>query len=376
MNRLMIQVNNLSQVLEYYDKIKVYRASSIDGSYSELTDADTRIDIIAEEDQYFYSDVTGGPTHYYKTSYYNSTTTDESELSDPRLGGTEDSRIGYFFKNYRPPPNEWGEVLTADDMRYTLLYGIDLVANDDAATEVLDTQLQSAVENAVAEFERYFNMDIRKRIYKYDPASTLERSPEWREGVDYTDEDDAYEFDPDMWAQFGMLRLRHRPLISIESVKLVSPYKTDVLDLTEWVSMYKHQGQITFYPKGSTVYGIGYAGSGILAAWPGMMHKRYPHGYEIDYTTGFINSDYVPKDLRNAIGMLAALNCLGWIGDGLMAGFSSSSVSLDGLSESFSSTQSATSAFFGARIKSYIDQLKQFIKDNKNKYGNICIGFA
>ena len=59
-----------------------------------------------------------------------------------------------------------------------------------------------------------------------------------------------------------------------------------------------------------------------------------------------------------------------------MAGFSSSSVSLDGLSESFSSTQSATSAYFGARIASYIKQLEKFVKNNKNKYDNIVIGFA
>jgi hypothetical protein len=376
MNRLMIQVNNLSQVLEYYDVIKVYRATSINSSYSEITNINTRITIIPEENQYFYSDDDGLATNYYKTSYYNISEDDESELSVARLGGTTDPRIGYAFKNYRPPPNEWGEVLTADDMRFHFLWGIDLVANDDAKTEVLDSQLEFAIENAVGEFEHFFNIDIRKRIYKYRPASTLNRSPEWREGVDYTDEEDAYDFDPAMWSRFGFLRLRHRPLISIESAKLVSPYKTDILDLLSWVSMYKEAGEITFYPQGSTVYGVGYAGSGILAAWPGMMHKKYPHGYEIDYTTGFPNSDYVPKDLRNAIGLLASINSLGWIGDGLMAGFSSSSVSLDGLSESFSSTQSATSAFFGARIASYIKQLEKFKKDNKNKYSNIPIGFA
>lgn len=376
MVKLTIKVEFISSVLQYYDRIKIFRADTELGSYAEITDINTRIVIIPEQTIYFYTDDTGDGTKWYKTKYFHSTTSDESEYSDPMQGQVEGERVGYFFKNYRPPTGEWGEIITADDLRFHYLWGIDLVANNDDATEVLDAQLQTDIDMAMGEFENHFNIDIRKRVYKYNPASTLNRSPEWREGVDYTDEDDAYDFDPDMWSNFGFLRLRHRPLISVESVKLVSPYKTDILDLTDWASMYKKSGELTFYPKGSTVYGIGYAGSGILAAWPGMMHRRYPHGYEIDYTTGFINSDYVPRDLRKAIGMLAALNTLGWVGDGLMAGFSSSSVSLDGLSESFSSTQSATSAYFGARIKSYTDQLKEFVKHNKNKYGNIPMGFC
>jgi hypothetical protein len=57
-----------------------------------------------------------------------------------------------------------------------------------------------------------------------------------------------------------------------------------------------------------------------------------------------------------------------------MSGFSSSSLSMDGMSESFSSTQSATSAYFGARIKVYEDQLEQYIEDVRRKFGTIAIG--
>ena len=57
-----------------------------------------------------------------------------------------------------------------------------------------------------------------------------------------------------------------------------------------------------------------------------------------------------------------------------MSGFSSSSLSMDGLSESFSSTQSATSAYFGARIKEYKDDIDKYIKENKHKFGSMNIG--
>ena len=96
--------------------------------------------------------------------------------------------------------------------------------------------------------------------------------------------------------------------------------------------------------------------------------------YAIDYDAGFETSDDIPQDLRQIIAKVAAVSLLNIIGDGLMSGFSSSSLSMDGLSESFSSTQSATSAYFGARIKVYQDEIENYINQNKNKFGHMIIG--
>ena len=374
MIRLSIKIPNISQILEYYDKIKVYRADSEIGSYAEITDVNTRIDIIPEKTIYFYTDDAGTISHWYKTLYFNSTTLAESALSEPQQGGTEDEKIGYSFRNYSAPPNEWGKVVTADDMRYTFVWGVDMKASDVESSEVTDEQLDFVVENALAEFEHHFNIDIRKRVYKTKPADTLIQSPEWREGVDYTDEEDPYDFNPDTWQNYGFLQLRHMPIISVESAKLYSAWESKILDLDDWIRIYKKAGQLSIYPSGTTLFGTGYTGTGLIAAWPQLFGRKYPQGFRIDYTTGYKNSDFLDRDLRNAIGMLATVNLLSWMGDGLMAGFSSSSVSLDGLSESFSSTQSATSAYFGARILSYTKQLEKFSKTNRLKYGNIPLG--
>jgi hypothetical protein len=96
--------------------------------------------------------------------------------------------------------------------------------------------------------------------------------------------------------------------------------------------------------------------------------------YAIDYVVGYENSDQVPMDLRGVIGKLAAVSLLNNIGRGLMSGFSSSSLSMDGVSESFSSTQSATSAYYGADIKEYKDDIENYIAVNKLKFGHITIG--
>jgi hypothetical protein len=44
------------------------------------------------------------------------------------------------------------------------------------------------------------------------------------------------------------------------------------------------------------------------------------------------------------------------------------------MSESFSSTQSATSAYFGARIKVYEEELKEYIGAVRRKFGFMQAG--
>jgi hypothetical protein len=57
-----------------------------------------------------------------------------------------------------------------------------------------------------------------------------------------------------------------------------------------------------------------------------------------------------------------------------MSGFASSSLSIDNVNESFSSTQCATSAYYGADIKEYKDDIENYISANKMKFGFIPMG--
>lgn len=374
MIRLSIVVDDVNLVLQTYDRIKVYRADSELGSYVEITDVLTRIEILPEETVYFYIDTTGDNTKWYKTSYFLEPSGPESPQSAARQGGTEEEKIGYSFSNYSAPPDEWGKILTADDLRWTYLWGIDCTASDIAETEMQDEQFDFYIRAALSDFERFLHHDIRKRVYKTNPAGTLIRGREWRVGVDYTDEEDPYDFDPKYWENFGFLQLRHRPVLSVERAVLFSPVQSEVIDLLDknWVRIQKKVGQINLFPRQGYAYGP-YA----LGALPTrMLGYRFPQGLEFDYTTGYPSSDYVPEELREVIGKWATIKTLQSVGDGLLAGFSSQSVSLDGLSESFSSTQSATSAYFGARIKSYQDEVKEWLQNNRMKYGVIPMSWV
>jgi hypothetical protein len=374
MNRLLIDVNHLSAVLEQYDQIKLYRADTESGSYTEITDVTSRIDLIPAQEQYYYDDSDGHSDHWYKASYYNSSTAEESQLGDAFQAQTYAEKIGYSFDNYSPPPGEWGKILTADDMRYTYMFGIDAIATDSQESEFTDAQFDYFIEAALEEVERYLTLDIRRRVYKTNPDNTAVRAPKYRANVDFTDYDDPYEFDPKEWQNYGFVQFRHWPLIKIDRAILYSPVKGEVLDFLEqdWVRMSRNVGQLHLFPKSGFSYGP-YQISGM--PWI-LLGQRYPSAFEFDYQTGFETSDFVPRDLRDLVGMYAAIKALDTIGDGLLAGFSSQSVSLDGLSESFSSTQSATSAYFGARLKSYADHIETILERNRYKFGPPPMSFV
>jgi len=84
---------------------------------------------------------------------------------------------------------------------------------------------------------------------------------------------------------------------------------------------------------------------------------QIPNYWRITYCTGF---NKIPNDLKNFIGKLAAINIFHILGDLILgAGIASQSIGIDGLSQSISTTSSATNAGYGARIIGYSDDLKR-----------------
>ncbi len=375
MIQLSISVSDVEDLVEVYDRIKVYRSDSENGTYTEITDVSTRLNLVPEITVYFYTDATGTSSHWYKSSYYKEPSGPESPKSAARQGGTVDEKYGWTFGNYSPPPREWGELYTPDDMRYTMMFGIDSVGSDIAQSEWEDEQFRQIVLEAIGEFEDYLTMDILRKKYATNPDDNLIQSRLWREGVDYTHEDDPYDFDPNLWQDYGFIQLRHWPVIKVTRAKWLSPVRGEIMDMVDnnWIRIHKQFGQLRMFPQGGFTFGP-YSVYGPL--WTNQYSKRYPGAFEFDYETGFKNAGLVPEGLRSTIAKYATIKTLAVIGDGLLAGFSSQSVSLDGLSESFSSTQSATSAYFGARIKQYSDEITAWLERNRYKFAPIPISFV
>ena len=308
------------------------------------------------------ADITDGIYQYRERKYDDPTANYEVSLW-VRCGNT--GPAGYTFGDYHAPEGEWGAILTPDDMRYTYLWGVDARATNGAS--YTDEQIQFHIESSLAEMERRLNITIRKKRIAGEPQRRG-----LQPGIDYDEEESYYTYRRERIQRSGMITTRKRPVLCLSRLDLLSRNNT-IRSLLDTSTLDKTKGLIRFFNRplrmGDTARAI--------------QNAVYPYGadtydsqlfYAIDYVAGFESADAVPKDLRAAIGKMCAIEMLNIIGDGLMAGFSSSSLSMDGVSESFSSTQSATSATYGARIKAYTDELEDYIKANKLKFGNIVLG--
>jgi len=278
-------------------------------------------------------------------------------------------KIGYSFNNYSAPQGQWGSILTPDDCRYTYLWGTDFKATNGEFFS--DEQIQWFIDEAVRYMERQLNITIKKRVIKScENIDGLKQTNKYSAG-DYDDEESLYDFKYSKIQRYGMINTKQRPILKLDKLELINRGSKN--DLTKSVTLDKKKGIIKFLDR---PYKTSNTWNGISTAMDryGMETYNSHLFYAIDYVAGYESSDYVPEDLRQMIGKVAAISLLNIIGDGLMSGFSSSSLSMDGISESFSSTQSATSAYFGARISVYKDDVKNYIESNKYKFGFMPIG--
>lgn len=272
--------------------------------------------------------------------------------------------IGYSFNNYHAPEGKWGTVVTPDDCRYTYLWGTDFKATN--GTYFTDEQIQWFIDAATAEVERQLNLNIVKKTYKCTDSIQNQKK-----GVDYDEEESPYDFSYRKIQRYGMIQTKHRPIINVTKCTLINMGKNK--DLLPSVVLDKKNGLIKFLDRGYIPNDTKRNINSAVGSY-GSETIRNHLFYSVDYTAGLESSDDVPQDLRQIIGKVAAISLLNVIGDGLMSGFSSSSLSMDGISESFSSTQSATSAYFGARIAVYQKEVQEYINANKYKFGYFPMG--
>jgi len=99
--------------------------------------------------------------------------------------------------------------------------------------------------------------------------------------------------------------------------------------------------------------------------------NNIPNYWWVNYTTGF---ESVPLDILDAIGKKAAIQVLNIMGDiNFGAGIASKSLSIDGLSQSINTTQSAENALYSARIRMYQGDLKVEMLELRNRYLGLSV---
>jgi len=269
--------------------------------------------------------------------------------------------VGWTFENYIVPDGQFGEILTADDVKYSFMWGQAFLASNGDVWS--DAQTRTMIKWAVKQLEKKLNIDIFPREYFCDDITNdaIDES-------EYVKKEFPY---PNRRKRKYTIVSRHRPVREVTRLDMYAPTDDKILNLLQWLRIDRRNGKFRIYPRQGKIQSF----TSNSYPWMRLLDMYdYPDAFHIDYTTGYKTADLIPDDLRDIIGKIATLKMLNVIGDGLLAGFSSSSLSLDGMSESFSSTQSATSAYYGARLAVYKKEVEEYIDENKNKYGNFLIG--
>lgn len=138
---------------------------------------------------------------------------------------------------------------------------------------------------------------------------------------------------------------------------------------TEWLRVQKNSGAIHVYPTSATMGSFIHQFTAFTTSLGLYRREFIPQYLDITYWAGFCP---IPKFMNILVGKLATINLLNVAGDIMLgAGIASYSVSMDGLSQSISTTQSAENSATSARIKKYEDELKRDLPLLKAKFGSI-----
>jgi hypothetical protein len=231
-------------------------------------------------------------------------------------------------------------VFSAENLKMNYLYGVSLL-NPKTGEVLSDEVIDFYVKSATQEVERYLGIHINRT--------------EIEESLDFDIEDYYRKYNP-LKVTFPVLKIKEilGRLGDSELMKLPD----------EWITfskqVYVNSRNIFMVVNGTndisfnTTYFIN--------------HFGFPLG--IGGYRGNTNS--IPYIL-DVIGMLSAIPLLAILGDVRDAGLSSKDLTIDGVRASYSTTSSATTSAYSARILEYGKQLDKKMKELRRHYESIIV---
>lgn len=341
-----------------YTIIRVQRSTSGSGGpWREITGASNWLTVEADKTIYTFVDQEGSEHYWYRFWLYNPSTSSSTAFSDPQPAEVEPAL----------------SLLSIDELKKHYLYGLDLT--DDQGNPYPDSLYVHCIRAAVDWLETKLDIAILPVVI----------------------EEEKHDFYAEDWPKWMYLRLTRHPVISVESVRLVMPGNQEVHNFSkDWLSLQRFEGhlQIVPGPSGSSTIALGF--NHWFFPW---MHRsisrQIPDVFRVAYTAGFGRPpegswnfvrgseppsvshpdpmlDRFPTDLKELIGKIASFGPLNIAGDLLGgAGIASQSISIDGLSQNYNTTSSATNAGYGARLIQYRQEIKDWVPTMQRKYHGV-----
>ena len=248
-------------------------------------------------------------------------------------------------------------VFSASNIKKNYLYGVSLV-NPKTGETMDDSTIEFYVKAATQEVERYLGIYLNKK--------------EVVEDLDFDIED--------YYSKYNPIKVTY-PVLKVKEV-LGRLGNSEILKLPEqWMTFSKREyvnsrnlfmvingnSTITF----NTVSFINHFGFPMGVPFYSRRTDSIPCFWRITYDTGFCG--IIPYDILDVIGMLSSIPLLAILGDVRDAGLSSKDLTIDGVRASYSTTSSATTSAYSARILEYTKQLDRKIKELRRHYESIIV---
>lgn len=352
---LLIQVADVNdQLTAGFAVIQIDRSTNgKNGVFEEITNVDTRPVLKLNQKEYIFIDGEGSPSYFYRFRLANAAFDTFTAFSAPFAGGQDPAL----------------DVCSIEELKELYLFGIDLT--DDAGRPMPDRIFEHYIRASVSWLEHRLDIPIRPIEFEQSGAEIISGEM-----------NDYYREDYDKYIWFELDRF---PVIQITEIKLVLPGEAVVQVFErEWIHIRRETGQVQLVP------GTGTAGTillGASGAWIPLIYgnNRYiPDVFRVNYKAGFGKPDplafdrtlgitgpvsvphpeldSIPEIIKDIVGKYASFGPLNIAGDLIVgAGIASKSIGIDGLSQSISTTSSATNAGFGARLVQYQKELKEVI---------------
>ena len=241
--------------------------------------------------------------------------------------------------------------LSLENLRNTFLFGVSI--KDSNGNELSDSSYNTFIEFAISNLETYLDIKI--------PLQTIEQK------VDFFSDD---------YIQNGFMVLAF-PILEAISLKGFIGTFNHIQYPQDWISI-KSVGpdimsnNMFILPNYNSAISYGYLSypSNYKNWW--QQNKTIPNYWKVKYLTGFRN---IPDDIMSALYKITAMYILSLGGQvktsGLAPGVNSTSLSLDGLSQSVSGAGTASGGPYSSLIKQYASDLKNDLAYLKGKYSGI-----
>ena len=167
--------------------------------------------------------------------------------------------------------------------------------------------------------------------------------------------DERHDYIQNDYRNWGFIQLQHNPVRTVTELVLMYGGQKSINIPLDWIQLNKLTGQITLFPSAGSANSLIIGQTGLLFGFQSQWSYA-PMLWSVTYNAGIDENDpSIPLDLiKECIFKRACCGILNVWGDLILgAGIASQSVSIDGISQSIGTTQSAEFGAASARINTY-----------------------